>query len=331
MDVLLDTNAVRASGIDGVAFRALSTYLRRTRSRLLIPSVVLEELCAQRRMLIQTLERDLKTVHKDLRRLFPEATAKPPALDASAALTVYREQLVKSADQVEILENVPDHLAELVRRLAGRIPPASPSGEEARDVLLWLTLLPVARAGRVAFISGDQKAFFRAGKLRPELLSDLGAFESNVEVFHGLDEFLRVHHARSSFIDTTWVKEQIETKQVSQGVEDFLDERSDFFERQIEENGESTGYVSLIQLVQHEVEDYFVSDVAPNELYVSVTVWAELEVEVEYYARTEGTHFREEKLTSFCECIYPCVRMQLQLQVVGEGLVAATVSAMEFA
>ena len=87
---------------------------------------------------------------------------------------------VLSADKVEVLVNVADDLTELVRRLAGRIPPASPNGEEARDVLLWLTLVSIARAGRVAFISGDQKAFFKSGELRPELLSDLGSFQSNV-------------------------------------------------------------------------------------------------------------------------------------------------------
>lgn len=263
--------------------------------------------------------------------MFPGATIAPPALDASVALTAYREQLVKSGDQVEVLENMPDDLAELVRRLAGRIPPASPNGEEARDVLIWLTVLPIARAGRVAFISGDKKAFFKAGELRPELLSDLGNFESNIEAFSGLDEFLRVHHARSSFIDMTWLKDQMETKQVNQAVEDFLDERPYLLEWQIEEKGEPTGYISLIQLVQYEIEDYFVSDVAQNVLYVSFIVWAELEVEVEYKPRSGGAYFGEDKLTATCDCIYPCVRMHLQLEVVGEGLGAATVSEIDSA
>ena len=102
-------------------------------------------------------------------------------------------------------------------------------------------------------------------------------------------------------------------------------------EWQIEEKGEPTGYISLIQIVQYEIEDYFVSDVAQNVLYVSVIVWAELEVEVEYDPRTRGTYFGEDKLTATCECIYPCVRMHLQLEVVGEDLGAATVSEIDFA
>ena len=263
--------------------------------------------------------------------MFPGENTAPPALDESSALTAYREQLVKSGGQVEILENMPDDLTELVRRLAGRIPPASPNGEEARDVLLWLTVLPIARARRVVFISGDKKAFFRAGKLRPELLSDLGAFESNVEAFSGIDEFLRVHHARSSFIDMTWLREQMEMKQVTQAVEDVLEKRPYFLEWQIEELGEPTGYISLLQLIQYEIEDFFVSDVAQNVLYVSVIVWAELEVEVEYDPRTKGTYFGDEETTATCDCIYPCVRMYLQLEVVGEGIGTATVSEIDIA
>lgn len=272
MDVLLDTNAVLANSIDGVAFKALRKYLRKTRSTLLLPFVVLEELCAQRRTQIQKLERDIEGVYKDLVRLFPAITAKPPALDASIGLRAYRQELLKSAEKVEILENSPEHLNELVRRLAGRIPPSSPNGEEARDVLVWLTLLAVGRERRVAFVSGDRRAFFKDGKLRGELTSDLIGFEKNVEAFCGVDDLLRVHHGRSSFIDKAWLENQMETKQVTKAIEHFVDERSDLFSRQVEDKGEPTGYVSLIELVQYEVEDYFVSDLAQNALYVGVTL-----------------------------------------------------------
>ncbi len=331
MDVILDTNAIRASGIDSAEFKALRAYLKTTRSLLLIPSVVVEELCAQRQRAIEKLERDLETAYKDLRRLFPDTTAKPPVLDTASALSVYRHQLVTSADQVQVLKNHPEDLPELVRRLAGRLPPASPSGEEARDVLIWLAVLCVARTGRVAFITADQKAFLKSGALRPELSSELGDYRDNLEVFLRIDEFLRKYHARSSFIDEVWVKAQIETKQFDQAVEDFIDERRDIFERQIEEKGEPTGYVSLIQVVQHEAEDFFVSDLAPDELYVSLKVWAELEVEVEYYERNGDDYFRQENWSVVTKCIYPCVRMQVQFEVAGRDLVDATVTALEMA
>jgi len=331
MDVLVDTNAMRANSVDGVAFKALREYLRKTRSRLLIPYVVIEELVAQRRMQIQQLMRDVEGVRKDLQRLFPTIVAQLPALDTNAALAEYREQILKSAAKVEIIDNSPDDLRELVRRLAGRIPPASPNGEEARDVLIWLNLLAVGRGQHVAFVSGDQKAFFMEGKLRAELQMDLAGFESNVEAFNGLDGMLKVHHARSSFIDKQWLEKQIETEQVGTAIQDFVDAQVEFFRSEIEKRGEPTGYLQLTNLVQHDVEDYFVSDVAQNALYVSLTLWAELEVEVEYDVWIELHEVRGSSHETRLRFIHPCVRLQLQFEVAGENLVGAKVTTIESA
>jgi hypothetical protein len=104
--------------------------------------------------------------------------------------------------------------------------------------------------------------------------------------------------------------------------------------------------------VQHKVEEFFVSDVASDELYVSATVWAELEVEVEYYGRRStlrsshlprwfsrsdlrdededgDEYLRDERRTATCECIYPCVRMQVQLDVADKALKGALINSME--
>jgi hypothetical protein len=181
-------------------------------------------------------------------------------------------------------------------------------------------------------VSGDQRAFFKDGKLRAELLSDLVGFEGNVEAFSGLDDLLRVHHARSSFIDKRWLEKQVGTKQVTRAIEHVVDEHGELFSRQVEDKGEPTGYVSLIELVQYEVEDYFVSDLAQNALYVGVTLWAELEVEVEYAATVERWNFQGgEAPTLAFLYVYPSVRLQLQLEVVREKLASAVVSGMEFA
>jgi hypothetical protein len=329
MDVLVDTNAVQRNDIDSAAFRSFLAYLRTTRSRFLLPSVVLEELCANRRRRLEKLEHDLDVAYTELRRLYPGTDAAPPALDKDAAVAAYRDQLLTCAERVEVLENDPRDLEEMVRRLVHRIPPASANGEEARDVLIWLALLPAARMGHVAFVSGDHKAFFSGETLRHELLTDLGSCTGNLEAFQDLDQFLRRHHSRSSFIDRDWVKSQIDSQQVQEAVEAFIEQHDNVFDWYVQKKGEPTGYVSLIQLVQHELEDYFVSDVAPDELYVSVTVWAELEVEVEYEPRSEwGTH-RAQRASATCECIYPCVTMRLQLDVVGNDVRRAVVSEME--
>ena len=123
MDVLLDTNAIRAAGLQGPAFKSLRDYLDRTQCRLLVPTVVLEELLAQRRAEVRKLQRDLVASFKELKRLDPASTLAPPKLDEDALVERQREYVLSAASDVELLENQPDDVANLIRRLANRLPP----------------------------------------------------------------------------------------------------------------------------------------------------------------------------------------------------------------
>lgn len=158
MDVVLDTNAVRASGLNGAALNSLREYLSKKKSRLLLPDVVVEELCAQRRVQIEEAIQKIAHGSNDLRRLDPGFSGKVPEIDTAVAVASYRSEIMKSADKVEILEN----LKELVYRLANRVPAASPKGEEARDVLLWLTILGVgARQELVLAVETRERCFMK--------------------------------------------------------------------------------------------------------------------------------------------------------------------------
>ncbi len=158
MDVMLDANAIRGVGLDSPALKSLRAYLRVTRSRLLLPLVVVEELCAHREREVNDLDVKLTGAYKTHLRLFPEAKDQKPVLDAAGSVASLRKQLASLAELVDFVTNASEDLDELVRRLTGRVPPASKHGEEARDVLIWLALVPIVRETRVAFVS-DDKAF----------------------------------------------------------------------------------------------------------------------------------------------------------------------------
>ena len=104
-------------------------------------------------------------------------------------------------------------------------------------------------------------------------------------------------------------------------LDSFLDKRPGIFGDEFDKLGEPSGYSRVIQIVQHTVEDFFVSDLDRDVLYVSATVWAELELEVEYYRRhrdTDYEYFGEDDRFFIIKCIYPCVTMQAQFEVSGE-------------
>jgi|GEM_PF-3532455 len=338
MHVAVDTNALRAAGLESPAIRSLDSYLSRTRSTLLLPSVVVEELCASRLTDLRELQRSLASVAKDLSRLAPSSTFAPPPIDEDALVAEYRGKLFELAAEVQILENKEEDLPELVRRLANRIRPASEGGEEARDVLLWLSVRHVAREKFVALISNDHKAFYKSKdsvELHPTLVADLGEHIDNVSTYSSVDSFLRANNERSSFVDSDWVTTHFDEKVVREAIDAFINGNKYVLEYEFRDKGEPSGYISLIQIVQHEVKDFFVSDVNPEELYVSAVVWAELEVEIEYYAsrRIERDWhrydpeehrrgfldsldtLREERRAAYVECVYPCVEIHLQLEV----------------
>src|ERR1039458_9032541 len=98
MDVMLDTNAIRASGLNGAAFDSLREYLSKTKSRLLLHEVVVEELCAQRRVEIEEALRKIAIGNNDLRRLLSDFSGEPPKVEVEAAVASYRSKLTQCAE-----------------------------------------------------------------------------------------------------------------------------------------------------------------------------------------------------------------------------------------
>jgi hypothetical protein len=292
MDVMLDANAIRGAGLDSPALKALRAYLRTTRSRLLLPLVVVEELCAHREREVRDLDDKLAGAYKTLLRLFPKAKDQKPVLDAASSVASLRNQLTGLAELVDVVRNLSEDLDELVRRLTRRVPPASKDGEEARDVLIWLTLLPVVRERRVAFVS-DDKAFWASEQLRPELVAELGDRSRNLEPVRNINDFLKKFHRTRSFITKEWLEEELDPSELFASFERLYHAgRENPLRLDLSEKGEPTHYTNPVQIVRHEVTDFFVSDADPNELYVGATVWAELEIEVEYYLRSVKTPTR---------------------------------------
>lgn len=329
MDVVLDTNACWRDRLTGANFKALRNYLSRTRSSLVLPVVVVEEMVANRSRELATLQSGLRKLERELSRLAPGTAAALPAIDIPAELVAYRAWLAGVAEQVEHPGSDPSDIGELIRRLSNRIPPASQAGEEARDVLLWLICLRLGQKQRLALVSNDKKAIFKkSGGLRNELAQDLVAMEAQLEVFSSIDAFLKVHHARSSFIHKPWLTSRIDTPLTITALDEFIEASTGIFDGFLRDDAEPTGHLNLVQIVQFDVEDFFVSDIDGGKLYVSAEVCAELEIEVEYSEYSPRLEY-DERRNHFSECIYPQVRVTLQFEVVDSTVQSAAVGAIQ--
>jgi hypothetical protein len=336
MDVALDANAILSLGLSNPAFSSLRDYLRKTKSRLLLPEVVLEELTAQRRALItKAIKKGLES-NKDLKGIVADYSDKPVrkhlgCVDVEAAVAAYRAELETAADEVSVLKNRAPDLMEMVRRLANRVPPASQAGEEARDVLIWLAVLQIAEKSEVAFVTGDKKAFGKDGKLKQELSDELKGMPRGVAVYEGLDAFLKIHHKRSSWIDEAWVKAQVESQLVDDAIEQYIQGREDRLVMPSVDNDRAmyTGYSLFVQVVQKDVEDFFVSDMLSGAVMVGVSLWAELEIEIEYEVMAGVWSSKRNGPTTQLQMVYPNVVAQLQFEVSDKKIKSVSVSDIE--
>lgn len=196
----MDTNALRG-GAQGPATSA--TLLRglaaETGHQLALPQEVLAEcLASYERDLAPLIEagdvdRLLETVPSWLGRSAIAHGLDGAALPSLAsALTERREVLTERPSTGFLILETPAGAAdEGIAREKSRRPPATGSGHEARDVVVWLTALEAAKSQRrsnVYFVSGDKT--FRGDdprRLRPELR---GEAPPNLRFFPSVDALI---------------------------------------------------------------------------------------------------------------------------------------------
>ncbi len=199
MDVALDANEFLADPrMQSVRFQTLLAYLRKTQSRLLISKIVWDEVIARYPERISTpyhkAANDVRTLRSLLlARKIPEL----PELDTEKEVSALKKKLKEPSPYVRglILRNFGDvSIEEVAKRGIQRTPPASPKGEELRDVMVWLMMLGHAKkTGRdIALISHDEH--FRENEgLHPRLKEDLEQGAIKLHFYKAIDDFIKAH------------------------------------------------------------------------------------------------------------------------------------------
>jgi hypothetical protein len=212
MDVILDTNIYTAllfsqgrNIFSSNAFVELFTYLRRTKSNLIIPGPVFQEVRKQYSDLIAgsikkaedswaTLQRN--TINKLIDCFPPEHDAEVEAfqgrlLNPGAGFTVILLEDYKGIA-----------LGEVVRRGVHRIRPASDDGEELRDVVVWLVALEYAKTNnvKIAFITNDGDFKGPDGNFHPDLLLDLTTHDVELVYYESIPKFVRANSLELSIV-----------------------------------------------------------------------------------------------------------------------------------
>lgn len=227
MDVVLDTNVytslLLSQGRDvfsSNAFVELFTYLRRTKSNLILPGPVLHEITKEYSDLISASIKKAQDSWTTLQRntITPLKDCFPPKHDAE--VKAFREELLEAGVgfEVVVLEDYKNiDIGEVVRRGVYRVRPSNDNGEELRDVVIWFVALDHAKAkqSKVAFITNDGHFKGSDGNLHPDLLRDLSTRQVELLLYDSIPKFVRSNSLESSIVLADEIAPMVKESQVA--------------------------------------------------------------------------------------------------------------------
>jgi hypothetical protein len=206
MRIVLDSSIYLADiTLKGAKFASLFDFARKTGAEIIVLSIVLEEVSAdfQRSFTAKVSKAEsairavqdasltgskfwrigTPNVEKEIASLRARLTASPPGTT------------VKLASNPEI------DVSEVARRGTWRIAPANFKGEELRDVIIWLSVLQLAKdPGKTFFVTADSGFYADKEKKHPkdQILSDLKSVTSTLRIYSDIEELLIENALESS-------------------------------------------------------------------------------------------------------------------------------------
>ncbi|HEY5177425.1 MAG TPA: PIN domain-containing protein [Terriglobales bacterium] len=208
MRIILDSNVYVADfRMEGIAFSNLFDYIRKTRSTLVLPRIVREEVVHRYIERFTAQVRETAKSWKSFRYLMldhrPTEFQKP---DLKYQVRELRKRLRAPANGVAI-QYSPDvsgvDINEVAIRGIRRIPPASLDGEELRDVIIWYQVLSLSKGvgDMTAFVSSDA-GFWDGESVKAQIQQDIVGSRAKIEVYKGIDSFIKANSPRHTQLTT---------------------------------------------------------------------------------------------------------------------------------
>jgi PIN domain-containing protein len=231
VDVILDTNifyslllAHGAEFITSSRFADLMTYLRRTASNLVIPAVVLEEFSRKYSDLVADSYKKSRDTWESLNRSLVKPLPYLVTVDPPLEFEKIKLELLNPGKGVHV--TVFDNYAcvpveDVVMRGIHRIRPASPKGEELRDVVIWFMVLEYAKAKEIAFIS-DDGTFASENNLHPDLEKDLTDRNVRVNFFTSIPQFIKAKALTAKEITDTELVSFVQSPEMQEMIRDYV-------------------------------------------------------------------------------------------------------------
>ncbi|MEI6823060.1 MAG: PIN domain-containing protein [Bacteroidota bacterium] len=306
MDIIIDANIFRRDlKLNDKGFEILIDYLAKTNSKLIFPSIVLEEIKGlYKRVLQERLEEYTKSLEKLKSTLLFIQMPENPVLDIEGDSNRYIDFLHKkfktSAKNIIPYKN--EYLPELVHRAIQRKKPLDSKGQQFRDGILWLTLLDYAESTdekNIAFISDNTSDFSEKGenKLSKELNDESKSRGIEIKYFKTLNDFAKEHASVIDFINKDWIEKNIDNSILEKlfiGILGDSIENDILSNLDLDKNEKATGNIERTKDISSRLIDYFVYEKKDGTILLNIEIEYEIEYEIEIERNIEHENPRYE-------------------------------------
>lgn len=304
MDTIVDSNIIRRDlKLNDKGFDILVDYVAKTGSRLIFPSIVIEEVKSLYKRALQDRIDEFIKSHEKLKGTL--INAKLPEIETVNVDDEVEEYIVfihkkLGTSQKNVVAYKNEYLPELVNRAIERKKPLDNKGQQFRDGILWLTLLDYAATTEekiVAFISDNPTDFAEKGenKLSSQLVEEAKARGVEIKYFKTLSDFSKEHASIIEFITEDWLNKNIDFKIAEELFETILGEKQEdavVDNLDLERNEKATGHISRTSYISSTLHDFFVYEKQDGTILLNVDIQFEVEYEVEIEKTIEKENSR---------------------------------------
>jgi hypothetical protein len=249
--IILDSNIYIADfRMTGIGFALLFDHLRRTKSQILLPEIIREEVTARYVEEYEGLhQKATDAILRFRRALIAEdggfAIVERPSKE------ILRKEIQNKLEYPNIfaptilIDEKGVSIEDVYMRGISRRAPASGKGEELRDVILWLACLQYAKGHPdedIVFVSTDKGFWKNAGanEARSEILDDIATSGGKIAIFASLERFVKefspkeIEFNDESFAEELWADGAIQLlllEAVADAVADRLGEPINYYDR----------------------------------------------------------------------------------------------------
>jgi len=284
MNIILDTNIFRNEiRLDSNNIEILLDYLKKTKSSILIPKIILEELkTLYVREYKNKIEEYNRTVHK-LKVFSPKHEIEEIILSDSRIkreLNNYIKFVFAKLNIKEknILKYDNEFLPEVVTRSINKNKPFNDNGKGFQDTIIWLTLKRYCTSleeKKLIFISSNVNDFGKDGILDSELKAE--CIIEKIDIFYHKDlfEFAKKHHKSIEFITSDWISGIIDDKDFKQSICDYLEYSAqqiiilDYNEL---EEKMFNGFVHVLSCEKIKLIEYYIYEIDSDNYIVNASI-----------------------------------------------------------